>query len=47
MEGKIDEDELACLVLPFGNSPQKKRGCVIISWKCYKTLAASSRAEKE
>jgi hypothetical protein len=31
MEGKIDEDELAHLVFLFGNSPQKKRGCVIIS----------------
>jgi hypothetical protein len=33
MEGKIDKDELAHWVFLFGNSGQKKRACIIISWK--------------
>jgi len=39
MEGKMDEDELAHLVFPFGNLRHKKSSCVIISWKrCNKQI---------
>ena len=40
MEGKIDKDELARFVFPFGNLRQKKSSGVVISWKHCKNFVA-------